>query len=162
MGKRSRKRTYHRYTPAVKPVPATKNKPAVKGSPGTSFTSTEYEQLPSRPSISGNPQVVMILLVALFIVVTWNDLSSGIASIIWDPSSKQNITNLNWGKYIGMILFIPIAVFISMTGDESAGVILMLTLGIWTVYLVENKGGNITSLLNWVNTVSGKSQVNKK
>lgn len=169
MGRRYRRTTYHRYTPPVRAVPAktgytTKSgryipaTPAIPGSPGTSLTTTEYQQ-PSTPvDISGNPQVVMVLLIVLFIVVTWQDLGSSIILMIWDPSSKNNITTLNWGKYIGMIVFIVLATGIALTGDDAAGVVLMVTIGVWVVYLIENNGGNVTPLFDWLNSMSVNSK----
>lgn len=169
MARRHRRTTYHSYTPPVRAVPAKPSRvgkggkiipatPASPGSPGTSFTTTEYEQNSPPVDISGDPQVVMFLLLALFVVVTWQDLIVNLILIIWDPSNKNNITTLNWGKYIGMIVFIVLATGIALTGDDAAGIVLMITIGVWAVYLIENNGGNITSLFDWLN----KSSVNSK
>lgn len=110
----------------------------------------------NQPGVSGDQQVVFVILFFLFVVIAWKDIVSKLFSTAWTKGGGD-VTTLPWGKYLGMMVFLLLAVMFAGINDEVAGVMTMIAIGILAVYLIENNGGGITTFFNWLNKTSGNT-----
>lgn len=102
-------------------------------------------------SIGGSAQVVLVLMVILGIMVEWNFVKS-VFGVIWGGGSdKMTTSSLKWNQPLGVILFIAIVVFLASISSDMGGLMLLLAMGLFAVYMIENNGGLVSSLFNWLN-----------
>lgn len=109
---------------------------------------TPYTKLPSS-SGGGSAQVVFILMVVMLLIIGWQNVFSEFFGIVWG-SSKKKMNDLPWKSLLGMSVFALLVVFIASINDDAAGIMMTMVLGIIAIYMIENKGGGITTLFNWL------------
>lgn len=155
-------------TPKVKPITAPSTPPTIsesdkegseleerKGREPESEESMASRQvnLPSAPTLSGDPQVVFVLMFGLLILVGWNTIWKQLFQLAWNPqkqgSQTPSITSIPWKQSLGMIFFLLVMVFLATISDTLAGLMVIIASAMITVYLVENNGGGLTTLFNW-------------
>ncbi|MGH8397485.1 MAG: hypothetical protein ACRETA_04480 [Gammaproteobacteria bacterium] len=107
--------------------------------------------------MGGSAQVVFVIMMVLFLAASWSNFVVPLLSVVWNKTTdptKNSVTNINWKVPIGLGLMVIFMTFISSISDDAAGLMILMALGMITVYAIETKGGAFSSLFNWINPAS--------
>lgn len=125
----------------VKTVTHTPSDTEVEESTGSASLS-----LPSGPS--GTPGMVVLIGGLLLVAVTYNDFWKPFFDTLMNGTPLK--TNVDGKLVLGGILFIVIAAVIASTSPEAGGIMILMFVAMWIVYLVLGTGNEqVTSFFDW-------------
>lgn len=98
--------------------------------------------------LSGTPGMVVLLGGTLLVTATYDDFWKPYFNSLWTGAALK--TNIDGRLILGGILFIVIAAVIASTSPEAGGIMILMFIAAWLVYIVQGTGGKqLTTFFNW-------------
>ncbi len=108
--------------------------------------------LPKGPS--GSAGTVVLVGTALMVTVTWNDFWKPYFDTLMNGTALQ--TNIDGRMVLGGILFITIAAVIASQSPDAGGIMIMIMVAMWLVYITLGTGGNqLNKFFSWFQQTPG-------
>lgn len=99
--------------------------------------------------VGGNVSFLAFLVIIMVAILEWNNIVTPFFDVLWNGKSAKS-KSPNWISGLGIAVFGFIIIALSSINDDMAGLMMIVVLGMITVYMVENKGGAFTTFFNWL------------
>ena len=103
------------------------------------------------PSFTSTPSMVMLAAAALLVASQWDGFFAPLWNQLWnDPTAKSMPYKVSINLIIGAVVFIAAIGFIASISEDAAGVMILMLLAMWLLWIMFNGQQQVTSFFDFL------------